>query len=513
MRAPPARRGRDGHATCGEVSRPPDGPAVPPAPPVTAGELALVLLATVGLIAWARALPYDDWPLGDGWNRYLGNAIAVAERDWRGYLPWRGPVHAWLCLLLTPLAGSLVRASQWLSLLTTAALVPLAWALGRSLGGRAGGLLAPGLLLAWPDLRIFAWYSAPYPLQGVLVAGGALLAARPGRAAPVLAGLCLGLGAATDARAGLTGGLVLLGLAAGGRRALARSLVAGAVAWGAAAVLVRLIPVPLYSLGELALLQSGHVAPLVPECPQAVQPIDQRALGWREVLGPCGMGMVRLNLAHLAAATPIPAVGVAALGLLGALPGPGRPLAPRLAALLPVLALVPALALVAIQHRYLVPVAPFAAALIAAGLVRLTRGTRAGIGVAALVVLAAGAAWHLGGPTLLTRGGGVRGSNATADLQNPGTVVLAARAVRDGHADGERVVDCANGNLRERLWPVAVETMKPRGAPLPDRCRAILEAPAVPAWVFVRGGDRLEPGPGWTPVLGTAPGPRLYHGE
>lgn len=461
----------------------------------------MVALATLAFVVWARLLPYDDWPLGDGWNRYLGNAIVLAEGRWEAWHAWRGPVHAGATLALTPLAGTLVRASQAVALLSTAALLPLTWALARRLVGPRAALVALGLLLAWPDLRLFAWFSGPYPLQGALLAGGALALLAPARAAPLAAGLCLGLAAATDARAALQGAALLAGLAGRGATP-SRALAAAAVAGLVGTALVALLPADLHSLRELAALQRAHAAPLVAECARGG---PAAALSLADLLGPCARGMLALNLDRAREAVPDALFPLAPLAALGLLPRQRAP-AP-LGLLPPLLVTLPSVLLVAVQHRYLVPLAPFAAVLAAAGLDRLGRGTP-WIG---LVPLAAGLAWHVGGPTLLTRAGGARGGTATADLARPGPVVLAARAVRDAHRPGERVLDCANGNLRERLWPIPVETVQPGAGGPPRACRAALAAPGA-GWVLVRPGPGLVLGPGWTAVTGAPPGVTLYRG-
>ena len=86
-----------------------------------------------------------------------------------------------------------------------------------------------------------------------------------------------------------------------------------------------------------------------------------------------------------------------------------------------------------------------------------------------------------------------------------GPVVRAAEEVRAAWVEGEEVLDCANGNLRERLYPIPAVPLK--GGP---GCQALLSTPRPHTWLFVRPGPGATPAAGWEVVMGsTQPGAPL----
>ncbi len=189
-------------------------------------------VAVLGVIGWvlaeAIALPVRDVPIGTDWQRYLENAVAIQTGEWADYQRWRGPFHALLCLLVTPLAGHLLEASQAVSVMSVGALIATSAALGRRMMGLGGGVCTALLLAGWPDLALQARMSTPYPLLAGLICGGlwALdlgLRATDGRVRPgpsLLAAVLFGLAGATDARGLVFAGAALLAVAGARGQAL-----------------------------------------------------------------------------------------------------------------------------------------------------------------------------------------------------------------------------------------------------------------------------------------------------
>lgn len=285
-------------------------------------------------------------------------------------------------------------------------------------------------------------------------------------------------------------------------RWVAPLVAAGAVGIGLG--LVRLLPVSLLPLGEQVRLQHELVSPLVPACVQG------ETTGLADVFGPCARGLVAWNLGRMAAWSPVWP------GILLGLAGVGLLVRDRRALVLalPPATLLPVLPVVALQHRYLVPVAPFGAVLVALGALHLGRRLAAAAaprrvptttllgGAVAVFALA----WNLGGPSLRDRAEDTpRGAGAGASLDRRGAPVLAADAVRAAWRPGEEVTDCAGANLRERLYPIPVAPVT--GATLRD-CRGLPGAPpGAPGWLLIRGGGPIDAG--WTETaLG---GMRLLH--
>ncbi len=472
-------------------------------------EGSVVVLITGAFALSAAHLTAWDRPVGDGWSRYLGNAIAIRDHAWSGYLRWRGPVHAWLCLMVMPLAGSLVRASQVVSFVAATATLPITWALGRRLGGRATGLLALGVLAAWPDLPLFARFSSPYSLDAFLLVLATLLALDAGSfvrrnriGSAIAAGVVLGIGVGTDLRflpltAAVATGAALAPRASSKRAAVLIPLLALPLGYA----LVSSVPVSLYSLGEQVALQRDAAAATVSECARRGPQPPLLA----DAFGACGRALVALNLANATAAVCIPLTLLALLLMVGAWAA-GREERWRAALLvLPVLTLVPSLAIIVVQHRYLVPVAPLVAVLVAAGLARgaaaldarmpsIAPGFTLGAG---LLVAGLGLAWGASPTTLRAR--------FVAHLRSGDRVVDAADAITAAWRPGDRVVDCANGNLRERLYPIPVEERRARDDAARAQCNGVLGTPpTAPTWVLVR--ESSVPA-GWNAVPLGGPGP------
>lgn len=468
-----------------------------PAPPAWV-DPALVAALTLGFAAAALRLDVDAQPIGTDWQAYLRNAVAAGTGDWSRYQDWRGPLHAWASLAVLPLTRDLVAATQLLALVCTTSLVPLAWGLGRAHGGRLAGLLAAGLVAGAPDLLVYARTSTPYPLLAALLAGGACAVTAGGRAGALAGGVLLGLAAVTDLRGGPLGAAVLGGAAllpGGWRRAVAAAAVAATVAAGLYAAL----PVRLTPLSEqVALQRSLHAA----EGETACLPGPQLLPGPADLAGPCARRTLAGNLARAAAASPVPPAWFGALAVAGAALGPG-PLGARALLLLPLLVTLPGAALIGMQHRYLLPLAAFGAALggrALAALVPEGSGRRAPAALAAVVVVAVGAAQHAGSATLLARATG-RGRPVAAA---PAVVLGAPKPLTDVHRrlvaearPGETIVDCTQAGLRLRLHPRDVEETR-----APGRCRALLARAPARTWLLVESAD--APGEGWT-VAGAWP--------
>ena len=496
-----------------------DEPAVRSAQPPVWAEVAIVAGVTLAFAVAAARLTTWDRPFGDGWNRYLGNAIAIREQEWSGYLRWRGPLHAWLCLGLMPITGTLVMASQLISFLSATAALPLTWLLGRRLFGRWAGLLALLLLAGWPDLRVFARLSSPYAFDAALLTSAAYLAvagSTPGGPAGLttLAGVLLGLGIATDLRFLPLTAMMTLGTAAaaigangqsrsskpegsGGRtRAMMVWLALPAAALGVGYGLIATLPFELYSLGEQVALQRDLAASFVRECARrGPQPPLMS-----DALGSCGRALLDVNLTRASVAFGLPSngVGLATLCGLGALVGLGSVVGlvgrgraelwrHAFVALL-LLPLAPSLLVIVMQHRYIMPVAPFFALALAAAMAR-AKGNLPRVATLGLVGLAA-VGWGRAPTTLLAR--------FEANTSAVDSAADAAEAVRAAYQPGDRVLDCANGNLRARLYPIPVEQRAPVKRRIPDVCVAMLASvAAAPTWMLVRDGDDH---PGWSEV-------------
>lgn len=484
-------------------------PAAEPAPQVSDRVLALLTgAATLAFVVTASALPVQDQPLGQDWYRYLRNALAVATGDWELWHAWRGPAHAWATVALVPLTGNLVDASQLLSLVAVAGCLPLTALLVRRHHGALPALLAVLLLAAWPDLRLFARTSTPYPLLALTSTAGAVLlgrsAAAEARRAWAWAGagaLVLGVGVATDLRGTALALAVALGAAAAGDVRRWLPLVGGGAGLALGQALLAAHPVELVSLAEQVGLQrdlnaTGQLA----TCTVAQGAFPTPA----ELVGACARATAWDALGRAQAAVPVSVYvlfGLVGLGLVAGL-RPDRPRwgVTRLAPLvLPWLPLLPTVVLVQVVHRYLLPVAPVLAALGALGLARAARGRPV---VAVALVVGLMGAWNLHPGTLLARAQGAprpAGAATVLQLGQLTGVGRFAQALRREARAGERIVDCARGGMAMRLYPLPVDEVGAGQVDrLPGPCRALLATPpAASTWLVV---PYREAPSGWTVV-------------
>ena len=441
-------------------------------------ERALVVGLTLAFALRAATLPGWDQPTGDAWNRYLGNAVAIAEGDWRSYQPWRGPVHAWLLLAVTPGVGTLVRAAQFVSLVAATAMLPLTWAIGRSIVGPTAAVVAVALLATSPDLVLFGRFGITYALQGALLLGGvgwmhAGCRLPPGRAELrhyVAASALLGLGTATDFRVAVLGAAACVALAPWRPRVLAVPVFAVTVA----TVVNALLPVPLVPLWRQVGVQRGLSAQIA-ECPREGGNVF-------EFLRSCGPTLVHRNLHESIAALP---GGVVTLAVLATLAGVGLWTVGRRAAAslsLPLLALAPSFVVIQLQHRYLLPVVGFAALIVGAGLARLLRPWMAGVVVVALAV-----AWQAHPGSLWVQAWSPPGNTPRPGrIDSPDAASRVAAYVRANHGVGEPIVDCADIDLRERLFPIPVRREPAAPNRLTPKCVELLEV-GGPGWLVVPG--------------------------
>ena len=499
-------------------------------------ELIGVFAAFFWVMGCAWQLPVRDVPLGIDWQRYLGNALAIAQDDWAAYQLWRGPLHPFVCLLLTPLAGHLLEASQLASALGVGALVLASAALGRRMLGPMGGFWTALLLAGWPDLALLGRMSTPYPMLAGLVAAGiyaldlAFLArVRPptrvgARLSPRwmaagAAGVLFGLAGATDARglvlaAGASVGVMLVGASppwgAGGdagptgvARAAAKHVLALlgvlALAWLTRELIVGRLPVQLLTLGEQVALQRDlHAREAgIRAC------VDKRAAAVvvSDLWSACGRETAWRNLGRLAGAMPFPWWVGAALGALGL----RRRLLPAFCLCL---TLLPAAFVVGMEHRYILPLSGALSILLVSGAFRLADGAfrladgvvplaggRARLCAAGVLTLALALGWRMRAATLLDRATGVRrqpsGHAQAVRIDALPPIAMARRVLREravpGPSGALRVVDCAGLSLDERLYPQPVEEAAFNGRSS-ARCKRLLSGPASPnVWVLARG--------------------------
>lgn len=460
------------------------------APPWREGLVVLAL--TGGFLLRASALPVADQPLGTDWFAYLKNAIALGDHHPADYQAWRGPLHAWVSLALMPAAGGLLEATQLLALVAQTACLPLTWWIGRGLVGRWPALLAVALLAGWPDLLLFARFSTPYPLLACLFLAGTALTAQAIVATrrPVLwavpAGVTFGLAVATDLRAGpmaaaVVGGCLLVMLVERRARGLSVGGIVAVLAFVVARGTLAQLPVTMVPLTEqIALQRDLNANSGIPGCVPHGAAVP--TLG--DLVGECGRSTLATNLARAQRATPVSLVVlalVAAFGLMKQGAPHGAAIRARVAShppgwggwflALPALPALPSLLLVGVQHRYVVPLAPFAALLLTAGLVRWCgdapfRRWRLPffpssplrfpwLPTAAVVVVLV--AWNLWPGTLLRRpsGGttGVAPAVSLGDIRGP---TLLRRALREQARPGDSIVDCSGLGVRLRLYPTRV---------------------------------------------------------
>lgn len=207
---------------------------------------AAIATILVAFTAWASTVGDFDQPTGLDAMQYLGNARAWRDGDWVDWHPWRWPLHALLVRL-----GPFIPTAHVVSLVSVVALMAgTAWAAWRHHGPSAA-VQATVLLLAFPDLVVFARTTSPYPLVAALL----VLSSLRGRWQP----LALALLAAADPR-GVVYGLVLLVPVAWDRSwpELARS----ALGLAAGALSVLALPAELTPLWDQARLQE-RAAPAV----------------------------------------------------------------------------------------------------------------------------------------------------------------------------------------------------------------------------------------------------------
>lgn len=459
--------------------------------------VALVAGLTVQFVVRALLLPTRDQPLGTDWFAYLKNALALAEGNWESWHRWRGPLHAALCVLLTPVAGGLVEASQLLALVSLALAIPLtAWWVGR-LASPAAGVAAAALLATWPDLLLFARTSTPYALLTGLLIGAAAAATRAvedRRWAPV-AGVLLAGVVLTDARGQVLAATLLVGLGLQ-RPPLRTFLTVLGVAVGLSVLVFNVFPVDLVPLSE----QVGLQRDLNASAQLEVCRVEHGAFPTpAELVGPCARATLTDNLARAQRVIPLSLGFVAGLAALGLATG-GRRAWPMLLPLLPAL---PSLLLVRVMHRYGVPLAPFAVGLAAIALDRVVAPVPRGRALLLVgLVAAAMGPWIPFGGTLLARAWGARPEGGAAFgvvLSEDRGLVHVRRLLREAGGDAP-VVDCARAGLRMRLYPRAVEEVGAgRADRQPARCRTLLaEAPPTPTWLLMTLPAEAEVGSGWT---------------
>lgn len=473
-------------------------PAGEPVDPPPRLEGLVVIGLTLAFLARAAALPVRDQPIGTDWLPYLNNAIAIAEGDWPSYHRWRGPLHAWLSLKLIPVGGGLVEASQLLALVAQTACLPLTWCLGRLTLGRWPALFGTILLASWPDPLVFARMSTPYPLLAVLFLLGATLTAASLTASSlkgrllwaVPAGVALGLAVATDVRggtlaAGVVAAAILAAILERTRRGLVVALLVGGLSAGVGEAIVTRLPVQLMSLrDQIALQRDLNAREGRGRCGAQGRLLPTPA----DLVGPCGRTTLAGNLHRAQATLPVSVAFLALLVALGLAAAPRGPTYPprwgRALLLLPVLPALPSLALVGVQHRYVLPLMPLATLLAGAALARLTRPAIAGALCVAMLV-----AWGAWPGTLLARALG-RGNAPIAPMEaieDDRGYAMIHRILRTRRSDGDRVVDCAHGSLPTRLYPVPVEEWRsgPR-AKVAQRCLSLLaEGASRPTWLVV----------------------------
>lgn len=506
------------------------------APPPVWLEAAVVAGVVAAFAVSVAVLPSADQPMGDGWMRYLRNAVVLQEHEWGRWQQWRAPLHAWICLRLAGPAGGLVEANQWVSAVSVTLSLPLSWWIGRRAVGRWPALVGLGILAGWADLRVLALQTIPYPLltlfllAAVVCAAEALLghagAPAPGaerrradrRPYPwaLGAGVFMGLAWGTDLRgSALTAALCGLAvLACAHPRVRWRGLVvAGCIAVVAvplSMVLLGLVEVELFSLQEQVKLQRNLNA----QAMGAVCAVDvERMPVITDLVSACAAATLRSNVVRVGAASIVSLPFWLLLGGAGAVahalqpPAPGPPgrvdPGPWSLALLvvPVLPFVPSLAMVPTHHRYVLCMVPFVVPVLGRGLVacmdRVPRGVA--VGWLALVVVALAACWQVSDHTLLAR---VQGRAAS---DQPTSVVFGQEAyahlrrdLRAQLAPGDRVLDCAHAGMEMRLYPADVE--EPPTGSSARVCARWVAAPPDPerrTWLLVPLDHARDVDPGW----------------
>jgi hypothetical protein len=205
-----------------------------------------------------------------------------------------------------------------------------------------------------------------------------------------------------------------------------------------------------------------------------------------EMVGPCGRGTFGANLRRLEAALPLSLPFFAALAILGLRRGPAWLL------LLPVLTMVPSLFIIGFQHRYGIALAAAVALLFGTGLAGLVGGTGwrgwASLGCMLGLVGGLGAGlWNVPTAPLAraTWGDAPPGAAPNVQILEPKGLTIVRQILRAEHQDGERIVDCAKGGLRMRMYPLVVDEVPTKPGLLPPACRSLLASPAAEAtWVL-----------------------------
>ena len=360
---------------------------------------------------WDQPAGLDVWPA-------MGNARALWTGDWEAWHPWRWPLHSVLVG-----AGPLLPTAHAVSIASIAGAGLFAGWRARQLAGPVAGLMATLVVLASPDMTVFARLCTAYPLLALLLTASLVR----GRLQPV-ALLLLGL---VDARGAVLGLAALAGL---GLERQWRGLALGALGLGLGSALPWLMPVDLVPLWTQADLQHhSHPETLwdnlrrgLPYVPLACIPLGVALLA----------GLRRSSLA---------ALGTMLLGGVG-------------------------LFSVAQGHRYLLPLLPGAAVLIAVGLSRLPRPW---MGWTPLAVALLG--WQLH-----PRGLRQRPPQATALTQ-------ALRAIDAG--PDEAVLDCVRGHAALRMSGVEVRE---------NGCERALRNGGPGLWLITRSDKRFSSR--WTEV-------------
>ena len=318
-------------------------------------EAGIVVAATAWFV-W-RAVRLDVWdrPLGNDWESYLRNVVAIGTDRWATYNGWRGPLHAWLTLAALPVCGTPLVASKTVSVVATAAAIPATWALGRALA-IPGAVWGAVLFALWPDLEVVGHFSTMYPLLMALLAGGAALVSTGTIPGAIAGGVLFGLTGAADVR-----GLAL------------------AACFVATATLLRPTRAAVVRLAACAAVAALVCGMLLARVPVRRVPLAEQ-IATQSILAPMD-NVLTANVRSLLDGGPhllFLALLCVPIGLL-AEPRARLPLAAPVAAIAALLAFVP------LQFRYFLPVAPFLALLAAAGITVLLR--RAPSFVPGLVVL------------------------------------------------------------------------------------------------------------------------------
>jgi hypothetical protein len=315
-----------------------------------------IVAAATGWFIW-RAVHLDVWdrPLGNDWESYLRNVVAIGTDRWATYNGWRGPLHAWLTLAALPLCGTTLLASKTVSITAIAAAVPATWALGRALE-IPGAVWGAVLLALWPDVEVVAHFSTMYPLLMALLVAGAALVSTGTIAGAVAGGVLFGLTGATDVR-GLALAACFVGTATllrPTRAAVLRFVVCAAVAALVSGFLLSQVSVRRVPLTEQIAMQSS------------LAPVDN---------------VLVANVRSIFDGGPHLLILALLLVPIGVLADPRS----RLSLAAPAAAIAALLAIVPLQFRYFLPVAPFLALLAVGGITVLLR--RAPWFVPGLVVL------------------------------------------------------------------------------------------------------------------------------